>query len=417
MLSGHTNQKLPRVAAAFSAYAVTAACWSVLSFGLVASLDLNRPFAAALLRDDAIAELGVLAFNNAPTEKVGDEARDVSLSKTALRTAPMGIEPLRQLGRFEQSVNGPEAALPLFKEAYRRSFRTPEAAAQLLEAAVKGGRFADAVNYADALLRIQPDLLPTLSPLLAAIGDHSDAAGGLAAALKNAPPWREGFLRFYGEAPQSEEGFLRLYFALRDTPGRLTKPEVIHFLYALAGRDRIDQALSLWLATLPDDTLAALPQLYNGDFRYEINDSPFNWNVTQQTGLSIGIVKAPGRAGSNALNLRFVGQPIVFPSVSQRLTLVAGHYIFSGAYKFESFNSTQDLIWRVYCAGPGAKLIAQSRPLEPVTRDWREFSAAFDIPSDGCKSQLVRLESGEQGQLRAPISGGIWLAGISISKR
>ena len=400
-----------------------AAAWLMLSSGLTSVLNENKPFAAALISGgNGVTRTQIERRKSPPTGQpapVADQKTTARLREIAvdtLRAEPLNVEAIRQLARAAQQTGDNERAAKLLAEIYRRSFRDLDATGQLFTQSLVKPDLANALRYADALLRAQPDLFHAMLPVLSAIADQPEASPALIAIMNTRPPWRPSFFEEYGTSVKNDQSYLQLYFALKDTPGSLSPAEVQSFLRNLLGRDRVDMALSIWLASLPGEKLSNLPLLYNGDFELPVNDAPFNWTVSNPSGATVQIADIPGGMGSKGLSIEFANRRAEFQHVQQTVALTPGRYRLSGRYKSDDFRNSRGMVWRIFCGYAAPRMIAETPRLMNDAPAWQAFDVSFEVPATQCASQLVRLDLAARIPVEQMASGRIWFDKLAIEK-
>ena len=413
----------PARSSAAVAYVSAFISWLILSFGLTAALKSTSPYSAlAISSGDAGAQL-TGERQREPELKPGeivapagreDAARIRDKALAALRAEPLNAEAFRQLGRLAQQAKDEGSAAADFSESFRRFWRQPDVAVRLLQVSVNKQDFGAIMLYADALLRMRPDLLESILPVLLAVSDQPAARPALISTIRSRPPWRSAFLYQLGRSARSETAYMQIYQALKHTDAALSPLENRSFMDSLVARDQIDLALSLWLATLPAGTLENMPLLYNGRFELPVNDAPFNWALSQPTGASVQVSQLPGEGGRQALNVEFSGQQVVFEAVEQRLALTPGRYIFSGRFMSQGFRNARGMVWRIYCSSTPGVVAAETPRLLNSNGSWAPFEASLTVPPAKCASQILRLELAARTPSERIASGGLWFDDLAI---
>jgi hypothetical protein len=426
-MSDRLPPPLPQVSTrrpALAAFAAAFAAWTLLALGMPTALNESAPFAAAaLLGGDAETRLAIARALEPPAapesaiapldKQQAGETRATALA--ALAAAPLSAEAVRQIARALQQDGRTEAAIPLVRESFRRFFRQPDIDAQLLLESLKQNDFEGVVTYADAVIRTSPQFLPAMLPVLIAIGDQPASRPALIGTMRLNPPWRADFLAEYGKSPRTEDAFLDIYQALKGTPAALTPDEVRPFLFDLVNRDQADKALTIWLGTLSEETLAKLPLLYNGGFDLPVNDSPFNWYMWTPDAAAVRIAAPLDDPTNNALVVEFAGRRGAFYNVEQTLALTPGRYRVTGRFRSADFQNARGLVWRVYCGAKNARLIAESSRLTGEGVGWRSFQLAFETPT-ACPIQVLRLELAARIPAEQIATGSAWFDDLAIEK-
>lgn len=411
---------------AILAFCAAVVCWTVLSLGLTAGLNFDRPFASVMiyggsaetrvhvarLQDDA-AQTPENVTKQDPGAASGTRAR----AEAALRADPLSVDAFQQLGRAAEQAGDGGLALRNYREVYRRTFREANVTARLLEAAYNSGDFVRTIGYSDGLLRERPELSQTLTPLLAATAEDGAARKALAQALALEPVWRPRFLAAFGAMGGSQEVFDDLMASLKASSRPMVASEVGPYLNNLLSRSKVDEALTVWLAYQPESKAGQLPLLVNGDFMAPINDLPFNWSLTPSESARVGVVDAITGADGKAVEIEFLGRRGGFANLSQVLALTPGRYRIRGKVRTDDFRNPRGMFWRVYCGVRGDALIAETERIRGELGGWRSFTAVFDVPANKCAAQLLRLELAARIPTEQVASGAISFAELSIDRQ
>lgn len=413
---GHSQLRLAAVACLNAI-----AAWGMLSLGFTSALNPRLPFAAqAIYGGDPMTRLQIAQASEAKTESpivaIDQAAAPVTraTARMALLAEPLNGEVFRQLARTANQAGEPLVAKAYLLESFRRNFRQTDVSAQLLQASLVAADYAGAVRYSDALLRTDVALLPAVVPVLMAIGDDAKARRFIIDAIRSNPPWRSAFLDQYGKSTHNEDAYWDMFVALRNTTGALRPAEISPFLYALLERDHVDRALSIWLMSLPEAMADNMPLLFNGDFKLPTNDSPFNWALLRPAGATVGVASVPGEGDKKALRIEFADRRADIMLAQQWTALTPGRYRVSGRFKPDEFRNSRGLTWRVYCGYSAPRLEAESPRLNSERASWRTFQFEFNIPTDKCSAQLVRLELAARIPQEQLASGVAWFDNLKI---
>ena len=396
----------------------------VLLKGLTAALNVKDPSAARfLLGGDSTTRIRLHRLAE-PVASIGQpvtlDQRDAVTSReiaiAALREEPLSFEAFRQLARSAQQGDDPRRAQVFLTEAYRRSYRDPDVALQLLSDSLRRADYPAALNQADGLIRSMPDLLNVLMPIMVAIGDQQTGKWALVELMKRNPPWRQRFLEPLGSSAKNIATFKEIYDASRSSTNPLSRAELREFIYTLIVNNDIDQALSIWYGFLPQEQLHGLKFVYNGRFELPINDVPFNWTIGRDVEASVKVEPISDKSGRNGLRVGFSGRRTEFKHFYQFLALTPGKYKLTGNFKSEDFQHARGLIWRVYCGPSATQLIGQTSNLKDGSH-WRRFDTTFEVPSDRCTAQRLQLELDARIPSEQLTSGAAWFDDIAISKQ
>jgi hypothetical protein len=268
----------------------------------------------------------------------------------------------------------------------------------------------------DAILRVSPDLLTQLYPVLASFTISPQAFAALTNFLAIVPPWRGAFLRELSARLPDGARLIEVYAALSDKGSPAETDELAPFLSRLIQDGKFDAALAAWRARLPPDQRAAAAAPFNRDFELPLDGLAFNWLIESVPGADVRIVSGPETGQKRALRIQFSGARVKFQNVKQLMVLAPGAYAFGGRVKAEELQSSRGLRWRIFCAEGGASTLAET-PLVSGTRPWTEFTSEFEVPASGCRAQWLQLELPARIATEFKIEGQVWYQFLRVARR
>jgi tetratricopeptide (TPR) repeat protein len=333
-------------------------------------------------------------------------------AQRALRARPMDDNALLALGLIADRQNQKGTANLLAQMAGERSWRNQATQIWLYDLAVRKGNFVDAIPHADAIFRVQPDSQEKFFPALAAFTTVPSAFKALTDFLKTDPPWRDSFLGYLSTGLKNKDLLDEVYADLKDSASPPTTAELRSYWDRLIKDGRFEQAVEIWLTTLPKAEAAKESHPYNGDFSHQPDGSPFDWVLKSETGADSEIVGSDP-SGKPALHVQFSGARVDFANVSELMVLRPGRYNFSGKIRADELRTSRGLWWRIFCAeGPHqtimhTDLVSTSMPLT-------DFVVEFDVPAERCKAQWLRLESPARIDSEKRIEGEVWYRTLRI---
>ena len=166
-----------------------------------------------------------------------------------------------------------------------------------------------------------------------------------------------------------------------------------------------------WLQFLAPTQLSKVGRLFNGDFEVP-SVSPFDWNFTQGSGVTLKIAPRPDKDGDHALFMNFGGGRLDKLDVRQLIWLAPGSYRFRGKEKVDII-SQRGLRWHVSCINQAATEIGGSSAITGHAPTWSDFDFSFTVPED-CPVQYVWLNFDGRWASEQFISGSVWFDDLRI---
>jgi hypothetical protein len=297
--------------------------------------------------------------------------------------------------------------------AGRLSIRESYAVFWLLQRAQAAGDETAVIQKADTLLRTRGRSVPLVVPVLAQLVEKNQATSGVAALLATNPPWRPAFFSALPQSITDARTPLYLLLGLQGTAHPPSEREIASYLAFLMGRNFPELAYYAWLQFLPTEQFARLTPLNNGGFESAPSGVPFDWTLSQGSGVTSEIRYVPGQQSGQALFVEFTQGRAEFPGVTQTTLLGPGTYTLTGKF-MGTLVGTRGLVWRVTCLGKGP--ISQTEQLRGDIPKWRKFSQPFTIPAEGCRAQQIRLELDARSASEQLVSGSLWFDDVAITR-
>lgn len=348
---------------------------------------------------DAAVALILLALAWAiVTRGAGGETPPANLARDPLNTTA-----LRSLGLGFAGKGDMARADALLSFVGRRTWRDGPASGWLLTRRLEQGRFAEAMDQADALLRRDPgeSAQTAIFPVLTLAAAYDDPRGTLIERLSLAPWWRTNFLQFLANRgdPSASRAVL---LGLRACPHPPTAEEVAPFLaHRIAARD-FAGALRDWRALSPSACCAGA-LIRNGDFTAATDNTPFTWSRAEGAGATSDVTAAPDLPGTRALRVDYDGSSS--PDLpKQLLVLPPGSYRLTWRQRVEATEAADRLGWTVRCAEDQRLLAAR-----PAARSGGGTIEVLDVtvPDSGCQGQWLQL-SPSPGDRRSSMTLWSW---------
>lgn len=335
--------------------------------------------------------------------------------ESALTGEPLNARALRLLGQLANAANDNSESAKLMEAAARLSLQDHVAVYWMMRKSTEAGDYQAAISYADALLRTDPGLDPYVMPKLAHFAENKASNALIKAVLKDNPPWRD---RFFGNLLSNITDArtpLDLLLALRNTPAPPTADEIGAYVRFLAAHNFYDLAYYTWLQFLPPEQLRHAGLLFNGNFELPPSGLPFDWVITQGSGVTIDIVPAPDNGSKHALLVDFLYGRVDYHSVSEMTLLAPGTYEFAARYQGKLVGP-RGLKWRVVCAGEGGTRLGESPMIGGLAAGWKRTEFSFTVPPANCRAQYVRLDLDARMASEQLVSGSILFNELNISR-
>jgi hypothetical protein len=269
------------------------------------------------------------------------------------------------------------------------------------------------LRYADTLLRTRGRSVPLVVPVLAQMAETNDSTTAVTQLLKDNPPWRPAFFANLSNSITDARTPLHLLLGLQGTAHPPTALEISGYINFLISRKFHELAYYTWLQFLPAEELARLSPLYNRSFESTPSGLPFDWVLTQGSGVTTEIRPRSDKPQQHALFLQFGQGRSEFPGVTQLSVLGPGNYELKGKHK-GTLIGPRGLIWRVSCVG--AQPLAQSDLLRGDIQQWRDFTVYFSVPQTGCRAQQIGLHLDARSASEKMITGSMWFDELSLTR-
>ena len=250
--------------------------------------------------------------------------------------------------------------------------------------------YAEAIRYADILLRTRPQLADHVFPMLGRIAETPTAKGELKSVLAKDPPWRAQFFNALPRNVTDARTPLELLLSLQDAAAPPTDAERKAYLQALIEHKLYEVAYYSWLQFLPADQLSNTGRLYNGSFEVPPSGLPFDWVFKKGPGVNIKFAPRPDHEQEQALLIEFGPGRVDFGGgITELVLLPPGNYRLEGKYKADLV-SQRGLQWSVKCADATTP-IGVSTTMNGSNPAWQDIDLTFTVPDNDCPAQYVSL--------------------------
>lgn len=308
------------------------------------------------------------------------------LARAALQKTPFNVRALRVLGLATAREGQRTQANELLTLAGNWSLRDDPTHAWLVEYRLSRGDYVSAFAHADTLARRREERQgPVFRLFTAAAEQDPRSLPALTGLLARNPPWRSNYINslYYSEAGHRIAATLAI--ALAKSPAPFSRDEQGVLYRQLLSRG--------WVGAISQVRAVIGPPagLVNGAFNPLTAPPPFEWALYGAAGVSAELLPDDIRADS-ALRVQYESFSVK-PVAEQFLQLPPGRYRFSGQMREETGSVDGRLVWTVSCFEGGTAVGGLPIPKGPAVRTWRNLSAEFVVPAQGCTGQWLRLEA------------------------
>ena len=361
------------------------AAWFSLRHALLGALQRDYPLLGLSLTPPSPVSAGIVALNRVGRDGVADVRTRLFIEQSA-RGAPLAAEPFIAAGLDANARDRPDQAFRLFQQARLRDPRSIATRYWLFDYYLRTGRFADGIDEAQPLLRLQPAVTPAVTSLLTALLDVPEARGILLDRLRRNPPWRGEFLRQVAATPRlrAEVGALLLTSGAQAGGSVRDQEGIIGSL--LRGGD-VDGAWASWLATLPAQARqrAVRGAIYDGSFAGLPGAPPFNWRLAR-VGVSAGT--DPSGSGTTMLRIAVIPRREIILAEQTVLTRAGRHRLSFTTQAVDEQPSAATLEAQIRCAGQRSPVA--TRQLEELGGRLTPIALDADLPQ-GCRAVQIRF--------------------------
>jgi hypothetical protein len=373
----------------------------------------RQPMALLNLADQRIdLEPATIGTTDGRPQPLNSEDQKIrAMVEAAFFDDPLNARGLRILGQLANKSHDEARAWQFMQTAARYSMNEFVAVAWMADKNFEKKDYGAALRYADVLLRKNPRLIDYIMPMLVQIAQDKEANEGLRKLLSDNPPWRAQFFAALPNSISDARTPLDLLAALKDSPNPPSVDDLRGYLDFLIRHNFYPLAYYAWLQFLSPEQLNSVGLLFNGSFEALPSGLPFDWVITQGTGVTIVIASAPDHEGGRALEVAFEQGRVDFRGVTQLIALPPGKYHFDGKYTGE-VTGERGLKWRVTCAG--AATVGESGMVAGRTSTWKKIEFSFAVPAADCPAQYLHLDLDARMSSEQFVSGTVWFGDLRI---
>jgi len=156
--------------------------------------------------------------------------------------------------------------------------------------------------------------------------------------------------------------------------------------------------------------------IWNGSFELDIENSGFDWRVSETKGVDVFLDRDIHLSGNRSLGVSFDGKENPDITIaSQVVKVVPGtKYLLRGYIKTSSITTTNGLFLSV--EGHDCKSLYKKSEVVTGTNLWRELSIEFNAPP-ACNAIFVNMRRERSYKLDSIIGGITWIDEISLIQR
>jgi hypothetical protein len=333
--------------------------------------------------------------------------------KDRIKAEPLDRSALNNLSLLESLADNTGAAEAYALESSTRTLRDVQSQISALRLYLIKKNYAKAMFHLDGILVSEPELGPKLYPSVASLLGDEEAAVHLAKTLNRNPPWRSGFFAWLNANGADDQASFKIFNLLRKQGGAVSNSEVLGYLQKLVTSKNYERAYFVWLDSLDQAALRKVGNVFDGGFDGEAKNQYFDWTFYAFANGEISIVPKRDDPKERVLRLSFYNSTEMFGHVFQYLRLKPGAYRFAGEETANDLEAVGGLRFVVSCADTGAVLSGSSVFLD--TTPWQPFSFNLNVPTEGCTTQILRLQSASSAVLDAKLDGEILFDNITIT--
>lgn len=373
--------------------AVAGCALPAMQYSQVATLRTNAPNEAARSAPhDARVLANILGRRFEENPEFKPSTGDLANIKAALATQPIETKLISVLGLAYDAAGGSKQASGLMELANRTSRRDVVSGLYLIEAASSDGDVPKTLRHYNAVLSTQPELHPTLLPILASAISYPEIRTALRPYLEVPTRWAPAFVA--SAAKNSIPGDLQAL--LLPLPAELSReeytPALAKVLYRLAMQGDKDAAASFAQAIIPGFSSSELSNLSVSTKTQDKRLGSFAWTFPPVDGIRV----EPDADNSMKIN----AEPLSLGIVASRDLIIdgPGTYQLIQHLDYSSGASKTTARWTAECITlTGSQRFWEQRL--PQIRQQSPYRSLINVPAN-CTITRIALEiEGPDSQL------------------
>lgn len=345
-----------------------------------------------------------------------DPAQAITYLAAAVRSNPTDGPTYAAIARLKEEGGDLAGAEQAMQAAAQMAPRRVDVQLEAARFWFRRGDIARAMKHMDVVLTFGGSLREQIFPdLLKLAEDPATREIAHAKLLKQRITWWPQFFNYAAAKATNIETLRALFQMQAGGPNAVTTEGLRAYLQRLQRENLWIESYLVWLNNLRKDQLNAIGNLFNGGFEEKISNMGFDWIIAPASQVIIDTASTSGATGHEALRVVFRGPRIQFQHVHQYLMLDPGAYSLHGRVRPDNLETSEGIQWSIYCVG-NAKALAHSERFTG-TDHWQHFTAQFQIPTQDCAVQMLRLELAGRSALDYEAKGAIWFDDISIARQ
>ncbi len=334
-----------------------------------------------------------------------------------IRQNPLDLAPVLKLAALASTEGNQQRGDELTLQAAERSHLNPKIQLAALQLELKKNDYTASLDRIDALLKTTPEITRDLFQTMASFTGQPDSLKAIVAKLAERPTWRTSFLLTLAANQNITPQILYALFSeLRHTQAPESQEELHGALQRMIQDKDYDKAYFMWVDSLGDIELRKAAAVFDGGFELPAGNQFYSWTILDSPNVETRLTPRAPSSTDMVLRVDFVPARTVYNHLSQMIRLSPGDYTLSGEQKAENLQSTNGMVWRVYCVNDSRNKIGES-PRLAGTQQWSRFTTAFTVPETDCPQQTLRLDLDAPTGLDAQVSGSVSYDNLAIEPK
>ncbi|MCZ8036423.1 hypothetical protein [Novosphingobium sp.] len=381
----HSGSKMGGLLAkAVLGLSLVASALPALQYAQVATLRANAPNEAAQIAPrDARVVAAILGRRFEENPELKPSVRDLANIKAAITERPLEPKLISMLGLAYEAAGDTMQGSRVMELADRISRRDALSSLYLIETASASGDVRKTVRHYHAVLSTQPELYPTLLPILASAISYPEIRAALRPYLQGGTRWTAPFLAEAADRADAQD----LEALLLPLPEKLSRdeyaPTLAKVLYQLALHGDKGEATSFARAIIPGFSSSELTNLSVSAKTIDKRLGSLAWTFPSVEGIRV----EPDADNSMQISV----DPLARGIVASRDLLIAGPatYQFMQRLDYSSGPGKITARWTAECITPTGRQRFWEQRL-PQNEQQGKYRSVVNVPVS-CKIMRVAL--------------------------